>query len=139
MTDIQAAVGREQLKRLPEIIAGRRFIAARYHELLADIPGVVLPQEAAHARTNWQSYCVRLPLDADQQSVMQSMLDRGIATRRGIMCSHREQVYASAAARGSLRHSEEARDRCVILPLYIQMAQADIRRVTDAFRQAVQQ
>ena len=44
MTDIQAAIGREQLKRLPEIVAQRRKLGDRYRKLLADIPGVTPPQ-----------------------------------------------------------------------------------------------
>jgi dTDP-4-amino-4,6-dideoxygalactose transaminase len=51
MTDIQAAVGREQLKRLPDIVASRRRHAARYKELLADIPGLGLPFEPAWGRS----------------------------------------------------------------------------------------
>src|SRR5919204_3743051 len=50
MTDLQAAVGRVQLKRLPEILEKRRAAAARYRALLADIPGLRLPQEPAWAR-----------------------------------------------------------------------------------------
>ena len=73
MTDIQAAVGREQLKRLPEAIARRREMAARYRPALADIPGLVLPAEPEWARTNWQSYCVRLPEDQNQREVMQKI------------------------------------------------------------------
>lgn len=61
MTDIQAAIGREQLKRLPEIVARRRFLARRYGKILLSIPGLGLPAEPEWARSNWQSYCVRLP------------------------------------------------------------------------------
>ncbi len=95
MTDIQAAIGREQLKRLPEIVARRRELGERYRKLLAGIPGVIPPSEPSWARSNWQSYCVRLPDGCDQQRVMQEMLDAGVSTRRGIMCSHREPVYFS--------------------------------------------
>jgi perosamine synthetase len=136
MTDIQAAVGREQLKRLPEIIAGRRAIATRYQELLADIPGLVLPHEPAYARSNWQSYCVRLPARCDQRAVMQNMLDEGVSTRRGIMCSHLEAPYSAAARGGSLLHSEQAQARAIILPLYIQMSSDELGRVARALRAA---
>ena len=61
MTDIQAAVGREQLKRLPDIVAGGARWPRATRELLADIPGLGLPAEPDWARSNWQSYCVRLP------------------------------------------------------------------------------
>ncbi|MEC4749595.1 DegT/DnrJ/EryC1/StrS family aminotransferase [Methylomicrobium sp. Wu6] len=136
MTDIQAAVGREQLKRLPGIVEKRRDLAARYKKLLAEIPGVGLPVEPDWARSTWQSFCVRLPLGKDQRRVMQSMLDAGIATRRGIMCSHREDAYPvdswSCAGRNQecscavgfcrkLRHSQEAQEKTIILPLFPQM------------------
>ncbi len=83
MTDIQAAVGREQLKRLPEIVERRRYLAQRYHEMLADIPGLKLPTEPESARSNWQSYCVRLPKNCEQQQVMQAMLDAEVAVDDG--------------------------------------------------------
>lgn len=136
MTDIQAAVGREQLKRLPQIVSRRREIAARYRELLRGIPGLELPQEPEYARTNWQSFCVRLPPGADQRAVMQHALDRGVATRRGIMCSHREPAYAQSKPRHALSHSERAQDRCVILPVYGQMTGEEQQRVAEALAEA---
>lgn len=136
MTDIQAAVGREQLRRLPEILAQRRRIAGRYTELLSRIPGLALPAEPADVRTNWQSYCVRLPAHCDQRAVMQRMLDAGVATRRGVMCSHREPAYAQSKPRHALSHSERAQDRCVILPLYGQMTGEEQERVAQALAEA---
>jgi dTDP-4-amino-4,6-dideoxygalactose transaminase len=121
MTDIQAAVGREQLKRLPEIVSARRSLAQRYGELLGDVRGLGLPQEPTWARSNWQSYCVRLPVGVDQRVVMQHLLDAGVASRRGIMCAHRETAYGDLTCRFTLCHSEAAQDQCIILPLYIQM------------------
>src|SRR5690606_7013427 len=58
MTDVQAAIGREQLKRLPTIIACRRARAADYARMLAELDGVEAPIEPEWARSNWQSYCV---------------------------------------------------------------------------------
>ncbi|MBR0906441.1 DegT/DnrJ/EryC1/StrS aminotransferase family protein [Bradyrhizobium liaoningense] len=135
MTDMQAAIGRKQLERLPELVARRRAVAARYAELLGNFEGLRLPAEPKWARSNWQSYCIRLPNHLDQRAVMQSLLDQGIATRRGIMCSHREPPYASAVQRHDLRHSELAQDRSVLLPIYAQMSEDDQARVADALLQ----
>jgi perosamine synthetase len=132
MTDIQAAVGREQLKRLPAIVAERRALARRYVELLADIPGLGLPTEPAWARSNWQSFAVRLPAHLDQHAVMQAMLDGGISTRRGIMCSHREPAYRDHVLQTPLTLSEQAQDRTVLLPLYAGMSGADQDRVAQS-------
>lgn len=120
MTDIQAAVGREQLQRLPEIIAVRRRLADRYASLLRSIPGVDIPVEPPYARTNWQSYPIYLPEGCDQRAVMQYMLDHGIATRRGIMCAHREKPYWRREGY-HLPQSEYAQDRSILLPFYPQM------------------
>lgn len=137
MTDIQAAIGREQLKRLPEIIERRRFLANRYRELLADIPNIGLPKEPNWARSNWQSYCVRLPDGCDQQQVMQLMLDQGISTRRGVMCAHREEAYASISQAFPLIESEKAQDKSILLPIFHQMTEVDQDRVAAAVREAI--
>ena len=139
LTDIQAAVGREQLKRLPGIVATRRELASTYHALLAGIDGVGVPAEPAWARSNWQSYCVRLPAGRDQRQVMQAMLDDNIGTRRGIMCAHREPAYAHLGARQALVRSERAQDECVLLPLFAQLTEAEQLQVTRSLRNACRQ
>lgn len=139
MTDVQAAVGRKQLERLPDLVSRRRAIAASYAELLGNIDGVALPVEPEWARSNWQSYCVRLPNRVDQKAVMQSLLNQGIATRRGIMCSHREPPYSSEKQHHDLRQSELAQDNSILLPIYTQMTEDDVARVANALRRELRQ
>jgi perosamine synthetase len=137
MTDMQAAVGREQLKRLPEIVARRRQLADLYTKHLGSIPGIETPAEPDWARSNWQSYCVRLPDWADQRSAMQALLDRGVSTRRGIMNSHIEDAYAEPEthrAASNLQHSVAAQNRTIVLPLYAQMTDAELLTVVDTLR-----
>ncbi len=133
MTDIQAAVGREQLRRLPGMVARRRAIADAYRRLLASAQWIGAPHEPAWARTNWQSYAVRLPDHVDQRGVMQAMLDAGIATRRGVMCAHREDGYRSRRP-AALPQSEWCQDRTIILPLYPQMTLEDIELVVGTLK-----
>ena len=139
MTDIQAAVGREQLKRLPEMVARRRQLAARYGQLISGIDRVVVPREPDWARSNWQSYAVRLDAGLSQAAVMQALLDGGVSTRRGVMNAHRERAYAGTPWRttGTLARSEQAQDTALILPLYHQMTERDQDRVVEALRNAV--
>lgn len=137
MTDMQAAIGREQLKRLPGIVIRRRALAARYRKALAGIDGVTPPEEPGWARSNWQSYCVRLSDGIDQQRLMQAMLDRGVATRRGIMNMHQEAAQADLQLRFRLPHSEAARDRSILLPLYAQMTAEEQDRVLSVLTEAL--
>jgi perosamine synthetase len=137
LSDIQGAVGREQLRRLPGLIAPRRRLAARYREGLADLPQVALPQEPAWARSNWQSYWITLTRQGPQSQVevMQALLSRGIHTRRGVMCAHREPAYRDTTLRQPLPVSEYLQDHSIILPLYPDMTTADQDLVIVALRE----
>lgn len=152
LSDVQAAIGREQLKRLPEIVQRRRALAQRYCSLLSAIPGLELPHEPAWARSNWQSFCVRLPRHVAQRELMQRLLDAGIATRRGVMCAHREPAYATGSwrcgaeprnctcASGQCQHlaiSEEAQDTSIMLPLYHSMSAAEQDYVVEQLAHAL--
>lgn len=136
MTDIQAAVGREQLKRLDTIVEGRRRIAKQYESELGSIEGLRLPSEPAWARSNWQSYCVTLPEHCDQRDVMQTLLNDCVVSRRGIMCCHREAPYCGAVGARSLKRSERAQDRAIILPLFGQMTEDEVRHVSASLKDA---
>ncbi|MBE9054579.1 DegT/DnrJ/EryC1/StrS aminotransferase family protein [Sphaerospermopsis sp. LEGE 08334] len=146
MTDIQAAVGREQLRKLPEIIFRRRQIAEKYQELLSDISGIELPTEPVWAKTNWQSYCIKLADYIDQVEVMQKLLDQGIATRRGIMCAHREESYQkenwscgidkkNCACQlntcQKLLQSEKNQDQGLIIPLFVTLKIFEQVKIAD--------
>ncbi len=145
MTDIQAAIGRVQLKRLNKIVDRRRFLVRRYQQLLGKISDLRIPEEPEWARSNWQSYCVQLPDYCNQKNVMQKMLDAGIGTRRGIMCAHRELAYAeqkdlsgqnkSYSSRtkvvSDLKQSEIAQDRTILLPLFHQMTEKQQDKVAS--------
>lgn len=140
LTDIQAAIGREQLARLPAMVARRRELADRYGQRLRGLRGVITPREPEWARTNWQSYAVRLQPPLDQGTVMQRMLDHGVATRRGVMNAHREACYPPGSWRmtdAGLAKSEEAGDMTIVLPLYHDLTEQDQDRVVAALELAV--
>ena len=153
MTDLQAAIGRIQIERLPGLVVARRARAGRYREILAAIPGLILPEEPEWARSNWQTYGVRLPAGTDQRTVMQRMLEAGVSTRRGVMCAHREPAYTPAGswscgagpgacgcAPGAcvrLRESERAQDETLALPLLNEMTDAQQDAVAEALRRAL--
>jgi dTDP-4-amino-4,6-dideoxygalactose transaminase len=149
MTDIQAAVGREQLKRLPDLVRERRELAERYHTLLKEVPEITIPTQPDYARSNWQSYCVRLPDRVEQKNVMQYMLDHGISTRRGVMCAHREPAYSKETwscgpdhdpcdcepfTCRHLRESEAAQDHGLVIPLFNGLTEEDQQRVVDTLK-----
>ena len=137
MTDVQAAIGREQLKRLPEIVSRRRALAQRYSARLDGVHGIEVPREPVWARSNWQSYAVTLPERVYQRTVMQALLDLGISTRRGVMNIHLEPAYAGDVDGVTLPNSELAQHRAVILPLYAQMLDQEVDGIADSLTRIV--
>jgi perosamine synthetase len=141
MTDLQAAIGRVQLARLPGLVDRRRAVAQRYRDLLTGVHDIELPHEPVWARSNYQSFCVRLPAGCEQSRVMQAMLDDGIATRRGVMCAHLEPAYEREPWRSvaPLVCSEEITADGLMLPLYADMTDADQVRVAQSLIRAVEE
>ncbi|MCP2045734.1 DegT/DnrJ/EryC1/StrS aminotransferase family protein [Pontibacter sp. HSC-36F09] len=135
MTDIQAAVGIKQLEKLDWIVEERRKIAAAYNQAFKGIASIRLPEEKEGYFSNFQSYSIYLKHTApvDRNTLMQHLLDKGIATRRGIMNTHRETAYKNYMPGVSLPVSEDLQENSIMLPLYVPMKAEDIEYVIDCF------
>jgi dTDP-4-amino-4,6-dideoxygalactose transaminase len=133
MTDVQGAIGIEQMRKLDWILERRRQLARQYDEALAGHPWLRAPHVPSYAWHNYQSYAVQLTPDAPlgRNDLMQFLLDRQIATRRGIMLAHREPPYADRP-HADLSQSEWASEHSLLLPLFPNMADADVARVVEA-------
>lgn len=139
MTDIQAAVGIRQLEKLNWIVEERRKIAAAYNNAFSDLDFIQVPLEEEGYFSNYQSYCLYLNKTSpvERNTLMQKLLDKGIASRRGIMTSHRETAYKDVSINVSLPVSEDLQDNCILLPLYVPMEEKDVNFVIDTCREII--
>ena len=138
MTDIQAAVGLQQLAKLPTVIARRREIAAAYQAGLADIEGIRCVTDPSHGTTNYQSFWVLLDpsFPLDRAELMAHFAAAGISTRRGIMASHLEPAYDDVPTGTGLPVTETLTRHSLILPVFHQMTDDEQERVVDEFHKA---
>jgi perosamine synthetase len=138
LSDVHAAIGIEQMKKLDWIVARRRELASRYTFALGNHPWLRPPYVPSYAEPNFQSYTIRLTEDApiSRDELLQWLLDRGISSRRGIMLSHTEPAYAGQST-STLPFSECASGRTALLPLYPQMTEDEQTYVLGALFQAV--
>lgn len=136
MTDLQAAVGLVQLGRLPEIVARRREIAARYQAAIADIPGLRAVADPAHGTGNFQSFWVEVDDEypTDREGLLEALAHAEISARRGIMASHRQPPYRDLTPEGGLPVTERLNDRTLILPVYHTLTDEDQDRVIAVLR-----
>ncbi len=126
MTDLQAALGIAQMKKLDDLVGRRRHLGRRYDATLAGHAWLRPPTIPSYAEPTYQSYAVRLTDDAPfgRNELMQWLLDRGIPTRRGVMLAHREPPYRERRLAQPLPHSERASDSSLLLPLYPALTEA---------------
>jgi dTDP-4-amino-4,6-dideoxygalactose transaminase len=138
MTDIQAAVGLVQLRRLDGIVAQRRELAAGYHGLLAELPGVRAVRDPSYGTTNYQSFWVELDEDlpVSRDEVLRAMTAEGISPRRGIMAAHLEPAYAGHP-HGPLPVTERLTRRTLILPLHHELTADDQARVVGVLARLI--
>jgi dTDP-4-amino-4,6-dideoxygalactose transaminase len=73
-----------------------------------------------------------------RNELMQALLDKGIASRRGVMTSHRETAYKEYCRDLSLPRTEDACDRSIIIPLYVPMNEEDITTVIKGLRELLE-
>jgi dTDP-4-amino-4,6-dideoxygalactose transaminase len=137
MTDLQAAVGLVQLGRLPEMVARRRELAARYADAVAALPGLRLVGDPAWGTTNFQSCWLEVLPEhpMDREEMMAHLAAAGISARRGIMAAHRQRAHADRP-HVPLPVTERLTDATLVLPLFHQMSDAEHQRVCDALGSA---
>ena len=141
LTDIAAALGIHQLKRLDGFREQRDRLAAAYDRALAGLPLTLPPRSAPGDRHAWHLYVVRLADDAGV--VRDRFIERLYAS--GIGCSvhyiplHLHPYWRDryALTPQMFPHSQHAYERMVSLPLYTRMTEADVARVAAAVRVAL--
>ena len=137
MTDLQASVGLVQLRRLDDMLARRRALAARYSERLSALPWLVVPRVPDGSLHNFQSYMVRLTREApvSRDELMQGLLDRGVSSRRGIMAIHREAPYHGGAWDARLPITNRVTDTSLVLPVFHEMTNEEQDHVAESIEE----
>jgi len=142
LTDIAAAMGLHQLKRLDAFQQRREHIAQRFDEALAGLPLVLPPRPTLAGDVHaWHLYVVRLADDApvSRDAFIESLFADGIGVSVHYIPLHLHPYWRE---RYELRpeqfpHSQKAYERMVTLPLYTRMTDADVERVIAAVRKAL--
>lgn len=127
LSDLHAAVGIAQMKKLPTMLAQRQRVAECYNIALSTLEHVQLPFSSNDMPHSYQSYMLQLRPSArkTRDQVMQEMLDAGIATRRGVMAVHLEPYYRQRLPYLSLPVTEIATRDTLILPNYATMTETE--------------
>ena len=132
LSDVAAAVGLGQLRRLEEFNTKRRQLIARYFELWKDDPPVRLPERGDEGHS-WHVFTPLLPLDEVRMTrpqFMEAMKAEGIAVGVHYPAIHLFTAYRAMGYReGQFPHAERIGRQTVTLPLFPAMQLEDVDRV----------
>ena len=136
MTDIQGAMGVEQMKKLPWIIQKRIEKAEIYNKELRDIDWLKVPWKPNNHKHTYQSYVVLVAGNELRNKVMVDLADKGISTRQGTHAVHALSYYKKKYhfTDSDLNCSFTADQLTMTIPLYPQMTSLEQEYVIDAIR-----
>jgi perosamine synthetase len=139
LSDVHAAIGIGQMGKLEHILQRRRALADVYDGLLADVPGVTAPSAPEGDVHSYQSYVVLLDADVDRDAVIDRMKEADIETTLGTYSMHLQPYFRErfGIADEELPASTRAHWSALTLPLYPQLRDDELARVTEALGRAV--
>ena len=136
LSEISSALGIAQLDKLDSLIKRRREIARAYMEELQGTRGIVLPKIREHNEHTWFIFPIRI-IGLDRNRIIAELGKRGIASKAYFYpCIHLQPFYIEKFGYrgGDFPVSEKISNQTIVLPLYPQMGETEIKFVTGALK-----
>lgn len=136
LTDLQAALGTSQLRRLPAFISQRRVLAGIYDVLLQDLPAEALRRES-DVSSSWHLYVVKVP-EAKRRNVFDALCAAGVGVNVHYIPVHTQPYYQRLGFRlGDFPKSEQFYQQALTLPLYPELTEAEQKQIVCILGQAL--
>ena len=136
MTDVEAAIGREQLKRFDKMLAIRRRNAEILNRCLAEIPGICPQKITSNGEHAWHQYCILVNKEifgCNRNELAEKLRQKGIATGihypRGL---HQQPIFEQIYGRQNLPTTEYVAENILALPVHHGLNQSDVERIVEA-------
>ena len=142
MSELQAALGRSQLRRLDLFAQKKSALVALYRKKLASVPAVTLPPSDADALTHRHLFSIDIEFDAlgrSRTGVMEALRQLGVGSQYHYVPLYRHPALASAMTQSSKEFPamEERFRTSLSIPFFSKMTEADADRVVTALRKVL--
>lgn len=120
LTDIQSALGLTQLKRIAEFIERRRYLANRYHQMLADL-SITLPLHHKLNESSWHLYVIQVE---NRKKIFDALRQNKIGVNVHYIPVHTQPYYQNKGFKaGDFHNAEYYYSRAITLPLYYDLSE----------------
>jgi len=138
MTDLQAALGLSQLKKLPEFLQRRREIAAKYNDAFGGMEGLVIPHQAPDVQSSWHLYVLRWRRDrfrGNRRMWFDALRAENIGVHVHYIPVYRQPYYRAIGYEGvRCTEAEALYEEMMTLPIFPAMTGEDVEHVIEAVR-----
>ncbi len=134
MSDVQAAIMRVQVQRLPELLAARGRAANGYLAQLGDLEQIQLPVALEDRTHPWQSYVITVAPELDRGGVAMALRAAGVGCNFGTYASHLQPLYGDQKA---LPVSADIFARHIAIPMHANLTEDDVAYVSETLRTIV--
>jgi len=143
MTDIQAALGTSQLKKIDKFIELRRNYASMYNEAFKHINQLSIPFQNEDGQSSWHLYIIRLHLDqltVSRKDIFEALLQENIGVNVHYIPVHLLPYYQGLGYQyGDFPNAEKLYEEIITLPLFPAMTEDDVRDVIRAVTTVISQ
>lgn len=141
MTDIQAALGTSQLKKIDKFVELRRKYVAMYNEAFKDMDEVITPFQHEDGQSSWHLYIIRLKLDkltASRREIFEALQQQNIGVNVHYIPVHLQPYYQQLGyKKGICPNAEKLYEEMITLPLFPAMSEEDVNSVIEAVKRVV--
>lgn len=139
LTDIQAAIGLVQLRKLNEMLEQRAAQAKVYTAEMSQLEEIQPPFVPDYAEPAWSSYCIKLRDSAkvDRDTLLSKLAEKGISCRRGIQSLHKEPHFLPHCQDLRLPASEAAAQSTIFLPIFPGLTGEQQRYIVEQIKQCL--
>jgi perosamine synthetase len=142
ISEVTAAIGEVQMRRLDEILAKRRRVAALYDDALSNVEQIHLPPMAERENASWFVYVVRLADEftgEDRDRVLKHLRSRSIGCNNYFTPIHSQPYIQERLAirEGQFPMTEHVAARTIALPFFANLSESQIARVRDTLVEAL--
>lgn len=138
MTDIQAALGISQLKKIGKFIKKRRQIAKWYEKELSPLKKIILPKEIAGNYSSWHIYVIKTKNSKMRDKLMKYLKNNDIGTNFHYPAIYSHPYYRKNGYKKiKLKNTEIYQSSCITLPCHTKLNQKDIRYITGKIKNLI--